>query len=166
MNEFEQIIQMVKERNTEGLEALPKKSLVAAIIKLFGRYERAKANSQRDEQWDYIIELQKKLINDCKIGKFNITMDRMEQSLIDAEQERVKLQEKNEELEDELQRIQEDVDELEKKLKNVPRVGRPEKYDAAFRESVKNYHADGHTYRETSNQFNISTNTVGRFLKE
>lgn len=58
------------------------------------------------------------------------------------------------------------VDELDQRLASVPRVGRPEKYDADFRARVKSYYEAGHTYKETASYFAISTNTVGRILKE
>ena len=48
----------------------------------------------------------------------------------------------------------------------MPKAGRPEKYDADFRAKVKAYYNDDHTYRETAGHFKISTNTVGRILKE
>ena len=41
-----------------------------------------------------------------------------------------------------------------------------EKYAADFRAKVRAYYEEGHTYRTTADRFKISTNTVGRILKE
>ena len=90
----------------------------------------------------------------------------MERQLTETEKERDKLQEKNEELDETLQCLQDRVDELEQGLADMPKAGRPEKYDADFRAKVKAYYNDDHTYRETAGHFKISTNTVGRILKE
>lgn len=47
------------------------------------------------------------------------------------------------------------------------RAGRPSVYDSAFRQRVIDFYneSSAHTYQITAQQFNISTNTVGRILK-
>ena len=100
------------------------------------------------------------------IGWFNSRIIDMERQLTETEKERDKLQEKNEELDEMLQCLQDRLDELEQGLADMPKAGRPEKYDADFRAKVKAYYNDGHTYRGTADFFKISTNTVGRILKE
>lgn len=48
------------------------------------------------------------------------------------------------------------------------RTGRPSVYDSEFRQRVIDFYneSSAHTYQVTAHQFNISTNTVSRILKE
>lgn len=75
------------------------------------------------------------------------------------------LRETNEELEDEISYLKECIYDLKQELENMPKAGRPDIYDSDFRAKVKAYYKNGHTYRDTAKHFNISTNTVGRFVK-
>ena len=162
--EFKQVVQMAEVSDRGGLTSLPHEVLVEAIIMLYRRYNQEKASNGPMEA---IAELSKKLICDAEMGTFTSRMREMNQQLAKTEGERDNLREINAELEDSLQQLQGRVDELEQELAGVPQVGRPERYDASFRARVKAYYEEGgHTYRETARHFNISTNTVGRFLKE
>ncbi len=164
--DLKEIMQLAKAENREGLAALSKDSLVEAVIMINKRFTLEKVNSPLNQQLEVVKKLQLDLMNKADIGCFNIRMREMERQLTDTEAERDKLQAENEELEEKLQCLQEHVDELEQDLADMPKAGRPERYDKDFRERVKAYYNDGHTYRETAGHFNISTNTVGRFLKE
>lgn len=75
-----------------------------------------------------------------------------------------KLKEDNKMLMDLLQTMQHHICELEQEIINMPKVGRPEKYDAAFREAVREYCNAGHTYRDAAEHFSTSLATVGRIL--
>lgn len=82
------------------------------------------------------------------------------------------LRETNEELKDEISYLKECIEihrktavDLKQELENMPKAGRPDIYDSDFRAKVKAYYKNGHTYRDTAKHFNISTNTVGRFVK-
>lgn len=164
--ELNKIMQMAKEGKRNGLEALSKPILVDAVIKLTTRYSLEKSNSSRSSQLDLVAELQKELIHKADIGSFNSRVNDMERQLTATEKERDALQKANRELEVEMQQLRARVCELEKKIVSSPRVGRPEKYDKVFRANVKAYYKEGHTYKETAQKFKISTNTVGRILKE
>ena len=164
--ELKEIMQMAKNGNREEMEALPKSQLVNAIIKLTKRYDWEKHNSPHCQELEIIAELHKALINKADIGIFNSQIHELERQLTATEEEREALQEANRELEDELQQLRGRVCELEQKLASASRVGRPEKYDKDFRARVKAYYQEDHTYKETAREFKISTNTVGRILKE
>ncbi len=164
--DLKEIMQMAKAGNRAGLAALPKDSLVEAVIMLNRRYNLEKANSPLNKQLEAVEKLQLDIINKTDIGWFNSRINDMERQLTETEKERDKLQEKNEELDEMLQCLQDRLDELEQGLADMPKAGRPEKYDADFRAKVKAYYNDGHTYRGTADFFKISTNTVGRILKE
>ena len=162
--DLKEIMQLAKAENREGLAALSKDSLVEAVIMINKRFTLEKVNNPLNQQLEVVEKLQLDLIN--KADMFNSRMHEMERQLTETEEERDKFQAENEELEEKLQCLQEHVDELEQDLADMPKAGRPERYDKDFRVRVKAYYNDGHTYRETAGYFNISTNTVGRFLKE
>ena len=164
--DLKEIMQMAKAGNRAGLAALPKDSLVEAVIMINKRFTLEKVNNPLNQQLEVVEKLQLDLINKADIGWFNSRMHEMERQLTETEKERDKLQEKNEELDEMLQCLQDRLDELEQGLADMPKAGRPEKYDADFRAKVKAYYNDGHTYRGTADFFKISTNTVGRILKE
>ena len=164
--DLKEIMLLAKAENREGLAALSKDSLVEAVIMINKRFTLEKVNNPLNQQLEVVEKLQLDLINKADIGWFNSRMHEMERQLTETEEERDKFQAENEELEEKLQCLQEHVDELEQDLADMPKAGRPERYDKDFRVRVKAYYNDGHTYRETAGHFNISTNTVGRFLKE
>ena len=162
---FEKIIQMAQEGNRAELTTLPPESLVEAIIKLSNRaiYENA------DRYISKQLEAAESVISTNDLTNVSIYIDRihdMERQLSETEKERDHLQGEKEGLEKALQSAQADAARLEKELAAVPKAGRPDKYDAEFRAKVRAYYEEGHTYRETAKHFNISTNTVGRFLNE
>lgn len=164
MNEldFNKIVQMARAGNREGLEEVSPKWLAEALIKM-----STKVGSHRGKFFDEILEIQRSILKDnLDRGQFTIRIHDLERQLTDTESERDKLLEENETLEDSLHQLKARVDELEQRLASVPQVGRPEKYDADFRAKVKAYYKEGHTYRTTAARFEISTNTVGRILKE
>lgn len=163
--DFEKILQMVEKHNREGLEALPHECLVEFIIKCNSKYIREKAERYQDDMMKALQEFSSRYGSMEDRGVFINHMRDKDKQLAEAEAERDNLREKNEALEEELELIQARVDELEKKLATAPKAGRPDKYDAKFRAEVRAYHEAGHTYRDTAEYFNISTNTVGRFLK-
>ena len=164
--DFEQFLQLVKNRNKEGLRDLPNERLVDFIIKLNSKHIKEEAERQGDRWISYLCNLNSRYGSTEERGTFINRMRDMEQQLAETEAERDNLREKNEELEEELELTQERMEELEHKLNATPKAGRPDKYDAKFRAEVRAYYHDSHTYRETADHFNISTNTVGRFLKE
>ena len=163
---FEQILHLVENHNREGLEDFPRECLAEFIIKLNSKYIREKAERVQDDSMKALLEFNSGYGSMEDRSIFINHMRDKDKQLAETEAERDNLREKNEELEEELELIQARVDELEKKLATAPKAGRPDKYDAKFRAEVRAYHEAGHTYRETAEHFNISTNTVGRFLKD
>lgn len=162
--DFQGIWQLSKAGDKDGLAAMPHKSLVEFAVWLSKRYESE--YGQHGKQMDVIEQLHRDLIQKAGMGEFTHRMRDMERQLTETENERDKLMSANEALEDDLHQLRIRVDELEQKLASEPKAGRPEVYDADFRSRVKEYYNNGHTYRGTANKFGISTNTVGRILKE
>jgi DNA-binding transcriptional MerR regulator len=117
-------------------------------------------------QMDVIEHLHRDLIQKAGMGEFTHRMRDMERQLTETENERDNLMATEKVLEDELHQLRARVDELEQRLASIPKAGRPDVYDADFRARVKAYYEKGSTYRETASHFGISTNTVGRILKE
>lgn len=154
MNEstWKAIEAMLEGKERGKLMSCSNEDLVAALTKVYTMYKAEKRFSPGNQQMDTVMELQRKLIADCETGVFVSRMREMEHQLTETERER--------------DRLQEQCNELEGQLEDVPQVGRPAWYDEDFRSQVKAYYDDGHTYRETAKHFNISTNTVGRFIKD
>ncbi len=168
MNNFDlkQIIQMAQDGDEAALTALPQECLAKAIISLNDQLIQGNAASFLSEH----LEAANKVIStNNDLTDVSIYIDRisdMERQLTETEVISDRLQEQNHELEDALQSALERVAELKQKLSTVKKAGRPDKYDDKFRAEVRDYYEEGHTYRETADYFNVSTNTVGRFLKD
>ena len=92
--DLKEIMQMAKAGNRAGLAALPKDSLVEAVIMLNRRYNLEKANSPLNKQLEAVEKLQLDIINKTDIGWFNSRIIDMERQLTETEKERDKLQEK------------------------------------------------------------------------
>ena len=162
--DFNGIWQLAKAGNKDELAAMSHDLLVEFAVRLSKRYEAE--CGQYSKQMDVVENLHRELLHKADMGEFTHRMRDMERQLTETENERDKLMSANEALEDDLHQLRIRVDELEQKLASEPKAGRPEVYDADFRARVKEYYNNGHTYRGTANKFGISTNTVGRILKE
>ena len=81
------------------------------------------------------------------------------------------LENENSQLKQELELIKSENSRLQAQLAHLSqrnsRAGRP-RYNSDFRQRVIDFYneSDAHTYQATAQEFNISTNTVGRILKE
>ena len=160
--EFNEIVQMAQASKRDDLETVSPKLLVDALIKMSSMIV-----GSRYKQFDEILKIQRSIMKiDFDKDQVRCRIHDLERKLTETERERDKLLEENENLEDSLHQLKARVDELEQRLASVPQVGRPEKYDADFRAKVRAYYKEGHTYRTTADRFKISTNTVGRILKE
>jgi len=162
--DFYGTLQIAKAGNKDELAAMSHDLLVEFAVRLSKRYEAE--CGQYSKQMDVVENLHRELLHKADMGEFTHRMRDMERQLTETENERDKLMSANEALEDDLHQLRIRVDELEQKLASEPKAGRPEVYDADFRARVKEYYNNGHTYRGTANKFGISTNTVGRILKE
>ena len=162
--DFYGTLQIAKAGNKDELAAMSHDLLVEFAVRLSKRYEAE--CGQYSKQMDVVENLHRELLHKADMGEFTHRMRDMERQLTETENERDSLRAANEDLEDELYQLRARVDELEQRLASAPQIGRPEKYDADFRARVKSYYDDGHTYRETACYFKISTNTVGRILRE
>ena len=162
--DFYGTLQIAKAGNKDELAAMSHDLLAEFAVRLSKRYEAE--CGQYSKQMDVVENLHRELLHKADMGEFTHRMRDMERQLTETENERDKLMSANEALEDDLHQLRIRVDELEQKLASEPKAGRPEVYDADFRARVKEYYNNGHTYRGTANKFGISTNTVGRILKE
>lgn len=164
--DFEQMLLMAKDANQDGLKEFGLDFLAEAFVMLYNRYDCERVERPRyDEQIYRVNELRRNLLENDEQSLLTSRIHDVERQLTETEKERDNLQDENEELENTLHRARKRIAKLEQKLASVPKVGRPDKYDAKFRAEVRSYYEEGHTYRETAEHFNISTNTVGRFLK-
>ena len=162
--DFNGIWQLAKAGNKDELAVMPNDSLVEFAVWLSKRYELA--YGKHSKQMDVIEHLHRDLIQKAGMGEFTHRMRDMERQLTETENERDNLMATEKVLEDELHQLRARVDELEQRLASIPKAGRPDVYDADFWARVKAYYEKGSTYRETASHFGISTNTVGRILKE
>ena len=162
--DFQGIWQQAKAGNKDVLAAIPHDSLVDFAVWLSKRYEVE--YGQYSKQMNVVENLHRELLHKADMGEFTHRMRDMERQLTETENERDDLIAANEDLEDELYQLRARLDELEHKLASIPKAGRPDVYDADFGARVKAYYEKGSTYRETASHFGISTNTVGRILKE
>ena len=84
----------------------------------------------------------------------------------------LKIEKENFRLKQELAQLKLDNSRLQTQVAHLSqrtgRAGRPPVYDFEFRQHVIDFYneSDAHTYQATAQEFNISTNTVGRILKE
>ena len=163
-SDFYGTLQIAKAGNKDELAAMSHDLLVEFAVRLSKRYEAE--CGQYSKQMDVVENLHRELLHKADMGEFTHRMRDMERQLTETENERDKLMSANEALENDLHQLRTRVDELEQKLASEPKAGRPEVYNADFRAHVKKYYNNGHTYRGTANKFGISTNTVGRILKE
>ena len=83
----------------------------------------------------------------------------------------LKIENENSQLKQELELLKSENSRLQAQLAHLSqrnsRAGRP-RYNSDFRQRVIDFYneSDAHTYQATAQEFNISTNTVGRILKE
>ena len=162
--DFYGTLQIAKAGNKDELAAMSHDLLVEFAVRLSKRYEAE--CGQYSKQMDVVENLHRELLHKADMGELTHRMRDMERQLTETENERDKLMSAKEALEDDLHQLRIRVDELDQKRASEPKAGRPEVYDADFRARVKEYYNNGHTYRGTANKFGISTNTVGRILKE
>jgi hypothetical protein len=162
--DFNGIWQLAKAGNKDELAAMSHDLLVEFAVRLSKSYEAE--CGQYSKQMDVVENLHRELLHKADMGEFTHRMRDMERQLTETENERDNIMATKKVLEDELHQLRARVDELEQRLASIPKAGRPDVYDADFRARVKEYYNNGHTYRETANKFGISTNTVGRILKE
>lgn len=84
----------------------------------------------------------------------------------------LQIENENSRLEQEIARLNLENSRLQAQVEHLNqrtvRAGRPSVYDSEFRQRVINFYneSDAHTYKITADEFCISTNTVGRILKE
>ena len=162
--DFNGTLQIAKAGNKDELAAMSHDLLVEFAVRLSKRYEAE--CGQYSKQMDVVENLHRELLHKADMGEFTHRMRDMERQLTETENERDNLMATEKVLEDELHQLRARVDELEQRLASIPKAGRPDVYDADFRARVKAYYEKGSTYRETASHFGISTNTVGRILKE
>lgn len=154
-----EIMQKVKAKDVASLCRYDKKDLAEAMLSLYHKYCNA--------------EFRADLINiplaHIAQEEWKEKFEKKQNEYEELEESRDRIQNDYDDLYDQMEDLRKENDELRKALneKIKHQGGSRTQYSPSQRRAIVEYYQkDGETYKSTAEHFNISTNTVGRILKE